>query len=85
MQNRDRLNALGLDERDLLQYLVETSRINLDTTLTEIEEMEKKAILEQHPYAITHMQTKKGEYYGTYLPDPDNTVRASGRRIPAAD
>lgn len=72
-----RLNELGLNERDLLQYLLETSRINLDTTLTEIEEMDKQSILEQHPYAITHMQTKKGEYYGTYLPDPDN----KGKRI----
>ena len=37
----ERLKALGLDEKDLLYYLVETSKINLDTTLTEIEDMEK--------------------------------------------
>ena len=73
----NKLNQLGLDERDLLQYLVETSKINLDTTLAEIENMEKKTILEQHPYAITHMQTKKGDFYGTYLPDFDKT----GKRI----
>ena len=80
MQNRDRLNALGLDERDLLQYLVETSRINLDTALFEIEEMEKKTILEQHPYKLSHNQTEKGDYYYTYLNDPDRPGKRIYRR-----
>ena len=75
-----RLNALGLDERDLLQYLVETSRINLDTALFEIEDMEKKSILEQHPYKISHNQTEKGDYYYTYLNDPDRPGKRIYRR-----
>ena len=76
----ERLKALGLDEKDLLYYLVETSKINLDTTLTEIEDMEKKTILEQHPYAISHNQTEKGDYYYTYLIDPDRPDKRIYRR-----
>ena len=76
----ERLKTLGLDEKDLLYYLVETSKINLDTTLTEIEDMEKKTILEQHPYAISHNQTEKGDYYYTYLIDPDRPDKRIYRR-----
>lgn len=76
MQN-ERLNALGLDERALLNYLVETSRTNLDTTLSEIEDMDRKAALEKYPYKISHNQTEKGDYYYTYFADPDR----EGKRI----
>ena len=41
------------DSSDLLNYAVQTGIISLDTMLNDIEAMERKELLEQHPYAIT--------------------------------
>ena len=60
------------DSSDLLNYAVQTGIISLDTMLNDIEAMERKELLEQHPYAITVTTEKSGkEIFSTYLPSPD--------------
>lgn len=60
------------DSTDLLNYAVQTGIISLDTMLNDIEAMERKELLEQHPYKITVTADKSGkEIYSTYLPNPD--------------
>ena len=56
------------DSSDLLNYAVQTGIISLDTMLNDIEAMERKELLEQHPYAITVTTEKSGkEIFSTYL------------------
>lgn len=60
------------DSTDLLNYAVQTGIISLDTMLNDIETMERKELLKQHPYKITVTADKSGkEIYSTYLPNPD--------------
>lgn len=70
------------DSNDILKYIVENDIISIDTTLSDMEIMERKKILELHPYAITEtVDTKTGKtLYCTYLPSEKKGKRLYKRR-----
>lgn len=71
------MNANFLQEQlNTLLSAVSCSNINLDEVLDNIESMNNKKILEQHPYAIT--ENKDGRF-STYI--PDNTKSNHRRKI----
>ena len=66
---------MNLSKNELLNYVIESGIIDLDTIRAEIEMNERKKFLEKHEYKI--WQGSNGKWY-TYLPDD----RAkSGRRL----
>lgn len=68
------------DSTDLLNYAVQTGIISLDTMLNDIEAMERKELLEQHPYKITVTTDDFGkEIFSTHLLSPDGKRLARRR------
>lgn len=55
------------NEKELLDFAIKNDMIDVGATLKQIEEMERKEILAQHPYSIT----EKPDHYATYLPGED--------------
>ena len=70
------------DTNDILKYIVKNDIIPADTMLDFIETMERKRILEKHPYAITETTDKKTgkTQYCTYLPTDIKGKRIYKRR-----
>ena len=70
------------DTNVLLKYIVKDDIIPADTMLDFIETMERKRILEKHPYAITETPDKKTgkNKYCTYLPTDIQGERIYKRR-----
>lgn len=70
------------DTNVLLKYIVKNDIIPADTMLDFIETMERKRILEKHPYAITETPDKKTgkNKYCTYLPTDIQGKRIYKRR-----
>lgn len=60
-------------EKEILSYAIEKGIISLDTMLDDMEMMERKELLEQHPYAITLTIKDGKEIYSTYLPNENGT------------
>ena len=55
---------MEFNEKELLDFAIKNDIIDIGATLKQIEEMERKEILAQHPYSIT----EKPDYYANYLP-----------------
>lgn len=66
---------MKLNESEILKYALTNCIINLDTILVEIEDMENKEILKNHPYTIYQGSDKK---WRTYLADE---TKSSKRRV----
>ena len=62
-------NISTVSQNDILQFMLDRGKISLDDVLEDMEEMNKKKILEQHPYKITQYSDGR---WKTYLPDPEN-------------
>ena len=62
---------MELNEKELLDFAIKNDIIDVGTTLKQIEAMERKELLEQHPYSIT----ERNGYCATYFPGED------GKRI----
>ena len=63
-----------ISDIEILNYALEKGMINKDTVLNDIEAMERKEILNKHPYKITITNYKNGKHvFATYLPMEDGT------------
>ena len=76
-------NNLGTPNcEEILNFLTQQGRISLDTTLSDMETMERNKLLALHPYAITETVDKKTgkTLYCTYLPNEKKGKRTYKRR-----
>lgn len=66
-------NKKIFSEKEILSYAIDKGIISLDTMLNDMENMERKELLEKHPYAITVTEKDGKEIYSTYLPNENGT------------
>lgn len=59
------------DEKEILNFAAEKGILDVGIVLNDMEMMERKTILGQHSYAISHTVKEGEDVYYTYLPAPD--------------
>lgn len=80
--NKTTVTNQSYDSNAILKYAIENGIISLDTTLSDMETMERNKLLALHPYAITETVDKKTgkTLYCTYLPNEKKGKRTYKRR-----